>query len=216
MTDLVILGAGGLGREIAAMVAGSSLGAQYRIVGFADDALAPGTQVGRWTVLCAIDGVAELGPISVVLALGDPELKTRIYQRIQGLPLRFPTLIHPSVHNLDPARNRIGQGCVLSAGVALTTEIEIGDFVLLNLNTTVGHNARIGSYSSLMPGVHLSGNVALGVGVMIGTGACLLQHSSVGARSKIGAGAVVTHSIPPDTTAVGIPARPLDQKSGSI
>lgn len=211
MTDLLVLGAGGLGREIAAMVASSSLGAQYRLLGFADDALAPGTRVGRWTVLCSIDGVADLGPISVVLALGDPELKARIHRRIQGWPLRYPTLIHPSVHNLDPARNRIGQGCVLAPGVALTTEIDIGDFVLLNLNTTVGHNVRIGSYSSLMPGVHLSGNVGLEEEVMIGTGACLLQHCTVGARSKIGAGAVVTHSIPPDTTAVGIPARPSGQ-----
>jgi serine acetyltransferase len=75
----------------------------------------------------------------------------------------------------------------------------------------LGHNARIGAFSSLMPGVHISGNVQLGDRCMIGTGACVLQNCSIGADSKVGAGAVVLSNVPQNSTVVGIPARAVSQ-----
>jgi acetyltransferase-like isoleucine patch superfamily enzyme len=80
---------------------------------------------------------------------------------------------------------------------------------LLNLNTTVGHDTHVGDFSSIMPGAQISGGADIGERVLIGTGACLLNEVSIGMESKIGAGAVVTHDIPPQCTAVGIPAKPL-------
>jgi acetyltransferase-like isoleucine patch superfamily enzyme len=46
---------------------------------------------------------------------------------------------------------------------------------------------------------------------MIGTGAVILNGVHIGDRAKIGAGAVVTRDVAPDTTVVGIPARPVNQ-----
>ena len=53
-------------------------------------------------------------------------------------------------------------GTVLTAGVILTTRIQTGDFVLINLATTVGHDVNIGNFCSIMPGCSISGSVSLG------------------------------------------------------
>ncbi len=208
MTDLIIIGAGGLGREIATMISSSSLSAEYRILGFVDDGIREKTQVSRWSVLGSIQTLADYpSGSSVVLALGDPKVKQAIVDRIEHLGLRYPTLIHPTVHIGDPATVRIGEGCVLCPGVALTTEIEIGRYALFNLNSTVGHNVAVGDFASLMPGAHISGNVHIGAQSMIGTGACVLQNCSIGTGAKVGAGAVVTGTVADNTTVVGVPAR---------
>jgi len=212
LTDLIIIGAGGLGREVAGMISSSSLGAEFRVLGFVDDAIEPQTLVSRWRVLGSIESLRDYPRgTSVVSALGDPMLKFRIIERIQSFGLRYPSIVHPLVHIGDPASMRLGKGCILCPGVAITTDVEIGDFSLINLNATLGHNARIGAFSSLMPGVHISGNVQLGDRCMIGTGACVLQNCSIGADSKVGAGAVVLSNVPQNSTVVGIPARAVSQ-----
>jgi len=51
--------------------------------------------------------------------------------------IEFPVLIHPSCNRGDKKSNRFGRGTILTAGVILTTGIQTGDFVLINLATTV-------------------------------------------------------------------------------
>jgi acetyltransferase-like isoleucine patch superfamily enzyme len=49
-------------------------------------------------------------------------------------------------------------------------------------------------------------------GASIGSGAVILGGVTIGERAVVGAGAVVTHDVPPDTTVAGLPARPLERK----
>ena len=83
------------------------------------------------------------------------------------------------------------------------------DFVTINLACTLGHDAIIKSYSSLMPSVNVSGEVVIEEGVFVGTGVKIVNQVIIGKNSIIGAGAVVSKSIPESCTAVGIPAKPL-------
>lgn len=99
----------------------------------------------------------------------------------------------------------------LSQGVI--SLLRIGKHVLINLTCTIGHDVQMGDYCSVMPGVNISGNVTLEEGVYIGTGAKILNNVTIGARTIVGAGAVVTKSLPPDCTAVGVPARIVKQCS---
>jgi serine O-acetyltransferase len=50
---------------------------------------------------------------------------------------------------------------------------------------------------------------SIGDGVFVGAGARVLGGIAIGDRAQIGANAVVVHDVPPDTTVVGVPARPL-------
>jgi sugar O-acyltransferase (sialic acid O-acetyltransferase NeuD family) len=180
----------------------------WDLVGFYDDA-AKGKQVGEWPVLGCIDDLINHPPVSVLLAVGDPIAKQRIWGKIQNANHDFPTLVHPSAtlgENIS-----LGPGVVIAAGCRLTVDIKVGSFVLLNLNCTVGHDVVLDSFSSIMPGVHLSGGVSVGEACLVGTGASVLQNLRVGARAAVGAGAVVTRSVNDGAVFVGVPARPMPQ-----
>ena len=84
--------------------------------------------------------------------------------------------------------------------------IRIGEHVILNLDCTVGHNTVIEDYVTVSPGCHLSGYSTIRRGAYLGTGAVTIERREIGARSIIGAGAVVIRDIPADVTAVGVPA----------
>jgi acetyltransferase-like isoleucine patch superfamily enzyme len=111
----------------------------------------------------------------------------------------------------------IGEGAVICAGTVLTTNIKLGRHVQINLDCTIGHDVVLGDYTTLAPGVHVSGWVHFGKRVYVGTGAVFINGTekaplTVGDDTVIGAGAVVTKSIEDGLTVVGTPAVPV-QKS---
>ncbi len=120
--------------------------------------------------------------------------------------VEFPVLVHPACIVGNKKFNQLGRGTILTAGVILTTHVNLGDFVLINLATTVGHDVHIGNFSTIMPGCNISGNVSIGEGCLMGTGAKTLQNIAIGAESVIGAGAVVTKSFEGKVKLMGIPA----------
>ena len=79
----------------------------------------------------------------------------------------------------------------------------------------IGETAVVGDYCTLYQGVTLGGtgkdkgkrHPTLGDNVLVGAGAKVLGPFTVGSNSKIAAGAVVLNEVPPDCTAVGVPAR---------
>jgi len=207
--DLVVIGAGGHGREVADVARACALAGQpIRVLGYVDDdaSLAGQTLCDlpvlgplRWLANHARPGLA------VVSGVGSPALRRRLVQRVAAWGVPFHRLVHPDAV-LTPFIT-LGEGVVITAGCILTNEIELGDHVHLNRRATVGHDVRIGPFGLLAPGATLSGAVRLGEGCDVGTHACVLQNLEVGEWSIIGAGAVVHRPLPSNVTAVGVPAR---------
>jgi len=204
---LVIYGAGGLGREVKSMLPFAR--EKYELIGFLDDSISKGTLVDDVEVLGGLDWFGSMPKsIYVVLAIGMPKIKSATYRHLENYSsLKFPVLIHSEAYLQDEERISIGEGSVIGAGSVLTTGIDLGKHVLINLNVTIGHDTVIGDFSSVMPGVNLAGNVTLGNEVMVGSGANIINHIKVGDFSTIGAGSVVNHDIPASSTAAGVPAR---------
>jgi sugar O-acyltransferase (sialic acid O-acetyltransferase NeuD family) len=147
------------------------------------------------------------------VAVGSPSLKRKIAAKLEVDPsVTFPTLVDPSVV-MDQTEGTIslGKGVILCAKSVLTTDIELGDFVHVNLDCTIGHDSKIGAYSTLSPGVHVSGRVCLGAEVFAGTGAVFLEELRVTEQAVVGAGAVVSRDLLQAGTYVGIPARLLSK-----
>ena len=212
--DLAIYGAGGFGREMAFMVQQMNAHInQWRLLGFFDD----GKQANE-----KIDGIAVLGGIerlnqwqsslAIVMAVADPVVRRAVVGKIRNEHIEFPVMIHPQ-SMAGSAANKFGKGTLITAGSILTTGIELHDFVIVNLSCTIGHDVKIGSYTSVMPGCNISGGVTIGEGNLIGTGAQILQYLSVGNDCKVGAGAVVTRSVESGKTFVGVPASAKARKS---
>ncbi|MBZ0327468.1 MAG: acetyltransferase [Altibacter sp.] len=210
MKELIIIGAGGFGREVKCLIDlinKRKATAEFSIVGFVDDGIAAGTMIHGLPVLGPIDFINSTQKVvNLVLAIANPKIKKQIYQRFNQH--NFPTIIHPSV-SLENYNVVIGQGCIICEGSVLSCDIEIGDFCVINWTCTIGHDVKINSFSSFMPAVNISGEVTVGEGVYVGAGATIINQLSIGEGSIIGAGAVVSKSIPAHCTAVGIPAKPI-------
>jgi serine acetyltransferase len=113
---------------------------------------------------------------------------------------------HPYNFLGDDERNQFARGSIIAAGNIFTTNIQLEEFVIVNLACTIGHDVRIGSFSTLMPSCNISGNVQVGTSSLIGSGARILQNITIGNQCKVGAGAVVIKNSRSDVTLVGVPA----------
>jgi sugar O-acyltransferase (sialic acid O-acetyltransferase NeuD family) len=210
MNKIAIYGAGGFGREVKMLIDQiNNNNKQYEFIGFFDDGFLKGTVINNFEVL---GGISELNnysnKIQIVLALANPIVKKKLLYSIKNNNVTFPKLIHPNCL-IGEDNVIIGEGAIICAGTIITVNIEIGDHVILNLGCTVGHDTKIGSYTSLMPSVNISGEVEIGSAVYFGTGAKIINQINIGEGTIVGAGAVVSKSLPPNCTAVGIPAKPI-------
>ena len=209
MKRVVIIGAGGLAREVADIFAAcNQVKQEYQIAGFIDENPAShGKELNGFPVLGDLtwfDGI-DRTEVWAITGIGNPASRRNVLGKAQERGLRFCNVIHPTAV-VTPFVS-YGVGIVITAGCVLTNQIVIGDHVYLNLDSTVGHDATIDDFCNINPGVHISGNVHLGTGCDIGTGAAIIQGVSVGEWSVIGAGAVVTSNLPANVTAIGVPAR---------
>lgn len=100
-----------------------------------------------------------------------------------------------------------GKGAIICARTIMTVDITVGDYVICNLDCTIGHDAEIGDYVTIYPSVNVSGNVNVGRNTELGTGSSIIQGIRIGKYTKIGASAAVVRDIPDYCTAVGIPAK---------
>ncbi len=210
MKKTVIFGAGGFGREVKMLLDQINLTKnEFKFIGYYDDGIEKGTQINNHQVLGNLVELSKIeDEINVIIAIASPEIKIKIVSALNKSNFKFPTIIHPNVL-IGSESVKIGKGSIICAGCIVTCNIEIDDFVILNLCCTVGHDTIIKSYCSFMPSVNISGEVLINENVYVGTGAKIINQLEVGKNTIVGAGAVVSKSLPEKCTAVGIPAKPI-------
>src|SRR5690606_5139306 len=102
-------------------------------------------------------------------------------------------------------------GNVVFAGAVINPGVETGHAVIINTSATIDHDCWLGAGVHISPGAHVAGGVQIGDEAWVGIGSSVKELVSIGARSKVGAGAAVVASIADETTVVGVPARPLEK-----
>lgn len=208
---LVLYGASNFGDEIVQLFRDINAALpvpEWDIMGFLDDdASKTGTVRNEIPVLGTKEWLIhnDVRDIYFVCCIGSPKAKAAVSKMIAERGGRFASGIHPSV--IMSYSSSIGEGTVVTAGNILTTNIRVGNHVIINLACTVGHYTIIEDYSTINPGANISGDVHLKEGVLLGTNCTILEKMQVGAYSKIGAGAVVNKPVPDGVTAVGVPAK---------
>jgi len=189
---VAIYGAGGFGKEVRGLLEEN---AKSTFAGYIDDRK-------EVNPLASPDLVDD-----IVVAIARTQDREDIVRRLKDRRFPFQPLVHHSVpihHSI-----KIGRGSIICAGVRFTVDISVGEFVIINLNATIGHDVQLGNFVSIMPGVNVSGNVKIGAGAFIGSGATILQGLSIGENAVVGAGAVVTKDVAAGITVVGVPAKTL-------
>lgn len=207
-SPLVLVGAGGFGCEVAALVeALNDHHPTWDLVGFVDDDPdLHDTSVMGYPVHGGTDWLRRQTELFYAITIGDGASRRTLADRLGSTDVQPATLVHPtvSVHRTVT----LGAGAILCNRAAPTVNLQIGSHVILDQHATVGHDAVLDPFTSLRPGAHVSGSAHLKTGVTVGTGAVILPDVTVGARATVGAGAVVTEDLPARCTAVGVPARP--------
>ena len=213
-TQIAIYGAGGFGRQVA-WIAEVCCSAEmvYEVVCFIDDNCKQEGHLVNDVPVMRLDTARKRFPeAKVVGGVGDPRIRQILIEKAEHVGFTFATLVHPRVERsrwLD-----IGLGTVISAGTGFATNVVLGQHVQINLDCTIGEDVILDDYTTLTPGVHVSGAVHTGKRVYLGTGA-VIKHGTrehpivIGDDAIVGAGAVVTKSVPPGATVVGVPARPI-------
>ena len=211
MTRILIIGAGGHAQVIADLIlCRARLGENVQLLGFVDDnpSLLGRERLGV-KVLGLIAQATEFEPEAVIVGIGDNVTRARVYQQLKARGATFGTAIHPRAVIADNVE--MGEGSVVFANAVINTGSIVGPNVIVNTGATIDHHARIGAHVHITPGVHLGGTVTVEEGAFLGIGSSVIPNRTIGAWSTVGAGAVVNHDVPPNTTVVGVPAKPLQK-----
>lgn len=213
---IAIYGAGGLGKEVAGGIyrINKTRNEQWDIIGFFDDNKQVGTQVSHYGKV--IGGISELNavdyPLALAIAVGSPNSRKQIHDRITNPNIYFPNLISPSFRVLDPSTFQIGEGNIIQDNCSVTCDVKIGNYNVMNGSNAFGHDVEVGDYNVLMPGVRLSGMTNVGNCNMFGVDSVVLQRIKVGNDVTLGAGSVLMTKPKDGLTYIGVPAKKFDFK----
>lgn len=217
--NIVVLGAGGMAREIAWLIRElNSTAEKYNFLGYV---ISKGSQVGphdsRGELLGEYEWLTAHASMvdAVAIGIGTPAARLKVAGEVrQILPnAEWPSLVHPRAE-FDRATAHVADGVQICVGFVGTVNLRFDDLALANFACSVGHEAHIGAGSVLNPGANIAGGVVLGKGVLVGTGAQVLQYLTVADGATVGAGAVVTKNVAAGETVVGVPAKPRSRRSG--
>ncbi|MDR3689470.1 MAG: acetyltransferase [Fimbriimonas sp.] len=211
---LIIIGAGGFGREVLAWAehackAGSiEPEGEWTIGGFLDNNLE--ALSGFETGYPILSSIAEYSPGPddwFVIAMGRPDVRLNLAQDLESRGFRFARLIHPTA--IVGPRVKVGHGSILCPFSVVTADVTIGSHVILNVHSTVGHDSTVGSGCTVNGFAEVTGRCGIGMGVHMGTHASVIPGCKVGDFAVIGAGSTVIKNVPCRATVFGVPATRL-------
>ena len=209
MKKIVLIGAGGFGREVASIIEVlNSIKPTYELLGFLDDGeqFHEDVSINRYPWLGKTNWIMDYKEDVVCnCTVGNPHTKAKIQRELTKKGVRFETIM--AFGAFVAPYTKIGAGCVFYGFVMVGPNCKIGDGVLLNQNVNIGHDSVIGDYSTIMPYTGISGYCTVGSEVNIGGHAFIVPGRKVGNNATIAAGSIVFSNVKAGTTVLGNPAK---------
>lgn len=204
---LLIIGAGGAGREVASWVKlGDEFGTSVYIGGFLDDnANVLANRQSDIAIIGTPLGFEYSENDCVLVAINSSmEKRVHIYNELKARRIQFYTFVAPNVIVGD--RAMIEEGAIICPGAMISSDVLIKPNVFVNCSTQIGHDTTIGMHSTLMAHVNIGGECSVGKRTFFGTGAILSPKLTVCDDGKLSCGAVLTRSIRKPGVFFGNPA----------
>jgi sugar O-acyltransferase (sialic acid O-acetyltransferase NeuD family) len=201
---IVIVGAGGFGREVLQWARDAWPGQASLIVGFLSDD--PRRLDGFAMDVSIVSTVGAYQPTNgdyLLLGIGVPYSRRRVAEQLLARGARFLTLVHPQA--IISATASIGEGSIVCPFVIVSDSATLGRFVLANYHASLGHDAQAADYVVLSPYAALGGNSRLAEDVFLGLHASVGPGGKVGARCKISANSCLLSNAPADSIVYGVP-----------
>lgn len=200
--DLVLYGGGTVGRDVAMTIeAINRVASTWELLGFIDDNLEPFDDHHGIPILGGLPSLETLGrsvdePIDVAITIGSATLRKELPEQVRRLrpECRFPNLVHPHA-SVDEEWNSRGDGNLIGAGARLLADAAIGSFNLLQANSVIALDARLGDRCWIGPGALVGERAEIGDDVTVGAGAVILPDVKVAAGTRVEPGEVVRDNL---------------------
>jgi len=205
MSDLILVAASGLAREVLALLRSSGDGRRIQVVDDAPELW--GTTIAGVSVTGGLEVVRDLTAHELLICAGRGTARRAISARLSELgvsPHRYTRVVHPSVNVPDDCE--IGAGSILLAHTTLTSNVRLGKHVVVMPNTSLTHDDVVEDCATICAGVSLGGNVHVETGAYLGMNASVREGLRVGADSVLGMGAALLVDLPPGEVWGGNPA----------
>ena len=204
--DLLLIGAGGLAREVLEI---TRLLQGTTVSGILDDnETLIGTSISGVPVLGKISEIDKFPNCRVLICVANsknPRRRLEIANQINIDPDRYFLAIHPTAS--IGASVKIGRGTIILSMCSVTADVVIGQHCVIMPNVVMTHDDIIGNGSTFGAGCTISGNVVIGEGAYIGSGAHVRERLQIGSGSVVGMGSSVLRDVPSNEVWAGSPAR---------
>lgn len=209
MKHLIIIGSGGMGRQVLSFAKScEGYGKEYDIKGFLDDNLeALKDFSGYPPILGTVDGYIIEENDVFFNSIGDVQAKKKCIKTILDKGGDFITLVHPTAQ--ISAGTKVGKGCMLSSYVGVGVETTIGDFCLIQSKATIGHDVFIDDFARIDCNAVLIAGVKVGKDVCIHTSSVVNHDVKLGDGCTVGAMSFVIRNVKPGQTVFGNPAKKI-------
>jgi len=209
MKQLIILGAGGMGRQVYHFAKScKGYGVDFQIKGFLDGNINALDGYMEYPPILGSDDTYQIEEDDIFFnSIGDITAKKKCINTILEKGGEFITLIHPTASITEGAI--IGQGCMVGPRAGVGGESSVGDFCLIQDNAIVGHDVKVGNFCRIDCNVVLIAGVRIDDGVCIHTSSVINHNVHIGENAMVGALSFVIRNVKPGTTVQGNPARKL-------
>lgn len=205
MFDVVIVGAGGFGREVYNWSKNSLPNEQYQVKGF----LSKRNDLDQFDMEVGILGDEDTYEIGekdrFLFAIGNIDVKKRIVEKMKSKGAQFLSLIHPTAIVANTAT--IGEGVIICPFATVSDSVVLGDFVMMNFYSSCGHDAKIGKYCVFSPYATVNGFTVLENEVFLGTHSTVAPYRRVGDRARISANSAAMYDVAPRSLLYGVPGK---------
>lgn len=207
MKNLVIIGAGGCGREVMQWVKDiNEVENRWSIKGFLDDDLnALKNKICDVPVLSIIDEYEVCPEDEFVCCIGNSGLRKTVVERLKAKGARFPAIVHPAATIADSCS--LGEGVIVYPYALISDNVSIGDGTIINMHSSVAHDSVLGEYCTISAHCDVTGMCTLGDHVFMGTTSHIIPGTIIGNNVYICAGSTVMTRARDGMKMLGNPAK---------
>lgn len=207
MKQLIIVGAGGCGREVLQWAKSvNRINPTWIIKGFLDD-----NSKALEHKQCSIKVIGTIEDYSIenndvfICAIGSTEVREEVTMKLKKRGAEFTSIVHPTAIVADNAE--LGEGTILYPFAIVSDSVKLQEGCIVNMHSTIAHDSFVGAFTTISAFCDITGACIVGERVFLGTSAKIVPRTKVGNDAFLCAGSIVMNQVKEGDKVMGNPAK---------